>query len=316
MRIVVASLVAALAALLTTGAAAQDYPTKTVELVVPQGTGAAQDLLARVLAPEMAKLLNRPVIVANKPGADLVLGYEYLFNAPADGHRIILLNMSNQASMPVTVKDLRFDPVTSITPVIGIAEQRLYMISGVAKPWKNFGEMADYARKNPRKLNFGAPAALPRILSEGVFSEMKLEVAIIPYSSTEPWMAALLSGEADMGMVAPAILKGNIDNFRPLAVSGLTRAREYPDVPTYEELKLGKFGVGSGFSLNVPDGTPKSVVDRLYSVVSQVLKQNDVSTRIAALGLEVTNAAPEQVRKSVTDTAAVLMDISKRSTSK
>src|SRR5262245_27124300 len=118
MRSAVVSVVAAFAALFSTGVAAQVYPTKTVELVVPQGTGAAQDLLARLIAPEMAKIFNRPVIVANKPGADLVLGYEYVLQAPADGYRIILLNMSNQASMPVTVKDLRFDPVTSITPVI------------------------------------------------------------------------------------------------------------------------------------------------------------------------------------------------------
>src|SRR5262245_13276299 len=178
--IVLSTLVATAAGI----ACAQDYPNKTVRIIVPSSPGASNDIFARLLAPQMTKALGQPVIVENRAGAGDVIGYEYVARqSPADGYTILFGNLPNMAVTAATVKDLQFDPLKDLPPVAILAEGTLVLASPSSAPWKTFNEFATIARANPDKYFYGHASAFSQLLMEGLFAALGLNLTRIPYSS-------------------------------------------------------------------------------------------------------------------------------------
>jgi len=126
-------------ALAATPAAAQDYPNRPIKFIVPNTAGSTQDSVARTMGVEMSKLLGQPIVVENKPGADSTIGYEFVArHAPADGYTVASVNVTGLASLPATSKDLRFDPLNDLPPIIGVGESRFVLASASLLPWKTF----------------------------------------------------------------------------------------------------------------------------------------------------------------------------------
>src|SRR5262249_57018 len=145
---------------------------------------------ARTIAPEMSKILGQPVVVENKAGGNAVIGFEYVAKQSApDGYTILIANMPNQALMPLTVNDLRFDPIKDLPPLVGVAEQRLLIGSSTKMPWKSMQEMVAYNRANPGKLNYGSPSILTGLVIRGLVQDLKLEGTFIPYPTTAAYNA-------------------------------------------------------------------------------------------------------------------------------
>ncbi len=298
-RRVLGVLIAALTASMALPASAQNFPTKPITIVVPQAAGAPNDLMARIMAPEMAKILGQPVVVDNRPGADNLLGFEYVAKAPPDGHTVVIATMANQALFPLQVKDLRFDPIKDLPPVVGVAAQRLFVTTAAKQTFKTLAEVTAYARANPGKLHYGATSILTGTILVGLAKNQKWDGLYVPYSSTATRDQALLSGEIHLGMLATPQVIGYADQVRPLAVSGTGRHPRFPDVPTLAELNLGEFITSSTFSLNVPAGTPKAAMDKLYAAASQTLKMPEVAAQFEKIGVEVSNESPEQVANTL-----------------
>lgn len=135
---------------------AQDYPSRPIRFIVPNTPGSSTDFPARIISPAMSKLLGQPIIVENKPGAAQLLGYEYVAKqVPADGYTIAVVTVPALVTLPLTVKNLRFDPLKDLRPIIGLVEQRFLLASSSQESWNTFREMVGYAKANPGKL--GAP---------------------------------------------------------------------------------------------------------------------------------------------------------------
>ena len=294
-------------------AAAQDYPTKLIRWIVPNASGVIEDILARSTAPEMSKFLGQSVIVENKPGAESIIGYEYVAKqVPADGYTLVSVHVQGLVTLPLTVKDLRFDPLKDLPPLIVLSEARYVFGSASRLPWKTLNELAAYAKANPGKLNYGSSNSNLRLSAEVVIRDLGLNVVHIPYKAGAAYVLALTAGdEVQMGFLneAAAIRLG--EKFRVLAVTGERRRAPFGDVPTFAELGLTRIPRVS-FSVNVPAGIPKAAFDKLYAAASRALRLPEVKARFAKLGLEIAEKTPEAAAKNLAETAKLYADIAKK----
>lgn len=293
-------------------AAAQDYPAKPVQLVVPNAAGTVLDLMARILAAPIAKLLGQPVVVENRPGVESIVGYDYVATqAPADGYTISAVLLTDFATLPVTRKGLRFDPLKDLPPIVIFAEGRTTLGSASKFPWKTFPELVANAKANPGKLNYGASGAYGRLLTESILRNLALNVVHVPYKGGAAFVQALREGEVELGIVSESAAVSMGDKFRVLAVTGENRSARFPEAPTFAQIGFPQLR-GLTFSLNGRAGVPKPIIERLYAASSQALKQPDVRAQIEKLQMEVLSVGPDAAAKRMLEDARLFADIARR----
>lgn len=287
----------------------QEYPHRPIQMVVPNSPGTGQDTLARWIAPEMAKFLGQPVIVINKPGADFILGFEYVAKtAPADGYTLVVTSVSNLAILPSIFKQLPFDPLKDLTPFVGFVTQRFVLGSPVSKPWRNMREFVDYAKANPGKLNYGTASPNIRLGSAAVVNTFGLNMERINYPGGGPYLLALVRGEIDTAFLQE---QQATEKVRVLAVSGATRAPAFPEAPTYTELGLPDLP-GIDYSLNVRAGTPKAIMDKLFSATAYALRQPTVRENIEKAQWTIVERNAEAEAANLARQASLFADIARK----
>lgn len=291
---------------------AQEFPAKPIRFIVANTPGTLPDLVSRVMGPEMSKVLGQPVIVENKPGAQQLIGYEYVARqAPADGYTIVAISIASLASLPLTVKDLRFDPLKDLPPFMGLAEARYTFGLASQLPWKTFKELMAHAKANPGKLNYGASSPLSKLTMEAFLRDVGINVVHIPYSSTGAFLQAITSGDVHMVFLTEGSVISLGDKFRVLAVTGLQRTAAFPDVPTFAE--LGHSQIRSvGWSLNVRNGTPKAAIDKLYAAASQALKETEVRAVFAKMRLGIVAQPSDVAVKQLAEEAKRYAEVAKK----
>ena len=301
------------AACLSTAApvVAQDFPSKPIRIVVANSAGTIGDLAARLLGVEMTKILGQPIIVEAKPGANQLIGLDYVMNLPADGYTTILTYVSPLASLPVTVKDLRFDPLKDLRPITTVFAIRAYLTTPRKQPWSTFNEMATYAKANPGKLNYGTNNLSIRLVFESMLRELGLNVVHVPYTGAGPLIQAVATDQVQLVITNEANLLAFKDSIRALAITGDSRPAKYPDLPTLKELGLPQMR-NADYTLNIRSGTPKPVVDRLYSAALQALKSPALLEGYAKLSFEAVGDSPESAAKKLAEEAANYADIAKK----
>ncbi len=304
--------IAGLACLALAGSvAAQGYPARPVRIVVPVAPGAGADIIARSIAPGMSQSLGQPIIIENKPGAASLLGYEHVARqVPADGYTGIIAAVSGLAILPLITKDLRFDALKDLPPVIGLAEVRLIFGSPAKAPWKSLEEMVAYARANPGRLNYGSSNASVRFWMDVLVRELGINVVHVPYRESSAYFQALVSGEIQMGLVSPSSALPMGDRFRALAVTGERRSAASPDVRTLAELGHPRIQ-GVGYSLNVRLGTPAVAIEKLHAAASRALQQQEVRAQLANIHVDIGGGSTEAASKRLSDEAAIFAEIAK-----
>lgn len=296
-------------------ALAQEYPTRPISFIVANPTGTPTDLLARTLAQEVSKAVGQPIIVENKPGANQVIAFEYVAKqAPADGYTWAMVYTTALVTLPLLVKDLRFDPLKDLTPIIGLAEDRLALWTSAKSPWKTFGELVKHAKANPGKLNYGYPSSGIRLTTEALIRspDLGLSIVNVPYKGSAPYYQAITSGEVHMGLGAVQVAVSQGDMVRILAVTGNTRMQAYPDVPTFTQLGY-PYIRGVSYIMSARTGTPKSVIGKVHDAVARTLQQPATRTRLSSLGVEIMgDSSAESASKNQADEARLYAEIAKR----
>ncbi len=292
-------------------AMAQSYPAKPIRYIVPYGPGATLDTVARTMAPEMSKVLGQPVIVENKPGANAIIGLEFVAKqSPADGYTVTIAAVAGLATLPLTVKNLRFDPLLDLPPVIGLVEGAYVLGTSAKHSWRNFEEFAANAKANPGKLNYGASSTAVRLLSEALIRAAGLNIVYIPYKEGGAYIASVAGGEVQMGFMSEGSAIGLGERFRALAVTGAARRPSFPAAPTFAELGHPQLR-GVAYSLNVAAGTPKAIIDRLNAAATQALAQPGVKAQYAKMRLTIVGDSPEAAAKFLADLAKTYADIAR-----
>lgn len=291
--------------------AAQEYPSRRISVVVANTPGTTVDLVSRLVAPEMSRLLGQAIIVENRPGADSVIGFEYVARQmPADGYTIAAVSVSSLAALPASVKDLRFNPLTDLPPVIVLGTGRYVVGTASKESWKTINELVAYAKERPGKLNYGSFGSVVLLLAAALVRDLGLDMVHVPYKGGTPFLQSLVGGEVHLGFMNEAAAIGLGDRLRVLAVTGEKRRAPFADVPTFAELGFAHFQ-GASHSFNVRVGTPKVAIDKLYDAAAKALDTPDVKARFAKLQLEVSSDTPEIAARKLAAEARLFLDIAK-----
>jgi tripartite-type tricarboxylate transporter receptor subunit TctC len=298
-RLLLAVLAAPLVAL------AQAYPSKPVHMIIPFAPGGASDFVGRIMQPKLAELLGQPIIVENKPGAAGSIGAEVAAKAAPDGYTIFLGNVGSVSINPGVYPKLSINPVKDFIAVTQVVDVPSILIVHPSLPVNNVKELVAYATANQGKLNFASPGSgsLDRLEMELFRKLNALDMVHVPYKGgAGPATAGLMGGETNLMFATAASAMPGVKSGRlkPLAVTSTKRIDTLPEVPTVAEAGFPDLKAGSWQGIFVPTGTPREVVDRLFSVATQVMKEPEVVGRLKNGGAEsVTSASPAEFQKFV-----------------
>ena len=275
------------AALVATSATAQQYPTKSITMLVPYAAGGPTDTVARVVAQSMAKPLGQTVIVENKPSAGGILAPEQVKNAKPDGYTILIHHVG-MATTPALYRQLRFNPLTDFDYIGLINDVPMTLIANDKVPAKDFKEFLAYVKKNKDKVSYanagiGAASHLCGML---FMSAIETDLLTVPYKGTGPAMNDLLGGQVTFMCDQTTNTTSQIKSgkVKVYGVTSLKRVPSLPDIPTLDEQGLKGFEVGIWHALYGPKGMPKPVTDKLVAALQEIVKDESVKKRFAELG--------------------------------
>jgi tripartite-type tricarboxylate transporter receptor subunit TctC len=282
-------------ALIATSAIAQQYPTKSITMLVPYAAGGPTDTVARVVAQRMSTSLGQTVIVENKPSAGGILAPEQVKNSRPDGYTILIHHVG-MATTPALYRQLRFNPLTDFDYVGLINDVPMTLVGKQNLPAKDFNELRTYIQKNKDKVSLanagiGAASHLCGML---FMSAIQTDLLTVPYKGTGPAMNDLLGGQVDLMCDQTTNTTSQIKSgkIKVYGVTSLKRVPSLPDVPTLDEQGLKGFEVGIWHALYGPKGMPKPVLDKLVAALQDTVKDDAVKKRFAELG--ATTYPPEK----------------------
>ncbi len=283
------ALVAAVICAGPSDAGAQAWPTKSVRMIVPFPAGGSADTLSRLLSQKLSERLNQPFVSDNRPGAGGNIGTDIAAKAPPDGYTF-LMGVSSIAIAPSLYAVLSWDPVKDFTPVVLVASTPNILVVHPSVPAKSVQELVALAKSKPGQLNYasGGNGATNHLAGE-LFKRMTgTEIVHIPYRGNPLAVIDVLNGQVAMMfdfMITslPHVREGKL---RPLAVTGMKRAPQVPDLPTVAEAGVPGYEASTWFAVMAPTGTPAAIVAKLNAEINAVLQMPDVRERLATLGAE------------------------------
>jgi tripartite-type tricarboxylate transporter receptor subunit TctC len=292
---------------------AQPYPSKPIRLVVPYSSGSS-DVVARLVGPKLSEAWRQPVIVENKPGANAVIGTDFVAKSAPDGYTLLIALGTHVISPHLIATP--YHPVNDFTAVATLAAAELGLIVNPSVPANTLQEFIALARSKPGELNYATTqiGGNQHVAGElfGILTGAKLTA--VPYKGGGEAMSALLGGHVhayfgSLASLAPVMKSGKA---RGVAVSGERRHPSVPEVPTFSESGVKGFDVRLWYALLAPAGTPKEVVDRLSSQVSAMLAAPDFRTTLAKQGLDPFVSSPGQFGALLRSDFARYADIIKK----
>jgi tripartite-type tricarboxylate transporter receptor subunit TctC len=296
-RAVVAAAMAGIASgALQAPASAQDFPTKPITIVVPFGPGTTNDIIARQLAQDMTGTLGQSIIVENRAGATGNIATDFVAKSRPDGHTLLIASMSNILNQ--VTGNASSDLTKDFTPVAFSGKTPYSMMVPNELSAKNVAELVELARQQPGKLNYaGFVGGVPQFLGEMLNRAAKINTVMVPYKSTPDALVDLLANRIQLWFtpVASGIPVQSAKQARMLAVTGDTRARVLPDIPTFKEAGYPDLTVDVVYFLLAAKGTPQPVVDKLCSAIGKALENPKVKEALLAQGIEEKRGAPTEV---------------------
>ncbi len=283
-------LLAGCAALAVTfAAAAEDYPTHTVSVVVPFAHGGPTDTVTRLIGQAMSKSLGQTIIVENAAGAGGTIGVEKVVRAKPDGYTLLLMHIGISTA-PSLYRNLRYDPTKDLEPIGLVTNVPMTVIANKDFPPKDMKELIAYVKANKDKVTYanagvGAASHLCGML---LMTAIGTDVTTVPYKGTGPALTDLMGGQVNFMCdqttnTTPQIKGGKVKAY---AVTTKERLKSLPDVPTAEEAGLKGFEVTVWHGVWAPKGTPKPVIEKLVHALQAALKDPNVVQRFAELGTE------------------------------
>ncbi len=297
-------------------ALAEDYPTRTITMIVPFAVGGPADITGRIVADIFSRRLGRSVVVENVNGAGGTIGAQRVARATPDGYTILFGHMSTNALAPGFYPKLGYDPQRDFEPVGLAAEYPELLVVRKDFPAKNLREFVAYAKANADKLNVGH-AGVGSISYIGCLllnSAIGIKPTLVPFTGTAPVLNAMLAGEIDyecdpvLGTL-PQVQTGAV---RALAIAAKHRSPMLPEVPTSYEQGLGEFDIAVKYAVFAPAGTPKPVIGKLAAALDAGLEEDGVKKRLAELGansIEPVGRGPKPLAELVKSEAARLIPI-------
>jgi len=292
-----------IAAALIAPAQAQDYPNKTIRIIVPFTPGGSNDILARELATGFQARFKENAIVENKPGGGGTIAYSFVEKAPPDGYTLMVVPASF-TMVPHLSKNPGFNPLTGFAPINMAIDVPFAMVVPTDVPARTIKEFIALAKASPGKLTYASVGVgTPQHLGAELFKQHAgVDLIHVPFRGATAVMPDLVAGRVHMFIGAintllPLIKEGKL---HALAMAGSKRMASLPDVPTLAETFPG-FEVGSGVGLVAPAGTPAAIVDTLHRATAEIIITPGFKQRMTAIGVDVVGSTPAEYAKIIRD---------------
>jgi tripartite-type tricarboxylate transporter receptor subunit TctC len=281
-------------------AQSSSYPNRPIRMIVPFAPGGASDFVARIVQPKLSEVVGQQVVIDNRAGASGNIGVELAARAPADGYTIFLGNVGTMAVNPAIYPKFAINPIRDFVGITLLVDVPGAFAVHPSVPAKNVAEFIQYAKSRPGELNYGSSGAgsAQRLAFEFLMSKAGIKLVHIPYKGgAGPATAAVLAGEvaATMVTVASFITHHKSGKARVLAVMAPQRVAALPEVQTMIEAGFPELTLGSWQGMYLPSGTPRSIVNQLYTALMKTMHDPETMKRLQSGGAEiVTSQSPEE----------------------
>ncbi|MCC6211827.1 MAG: tripartite tricarboxylate transporter substrate binding protein [Burkholderiales bacterium] len=287
---------------------AQSYPGKPIRWVVPYTPGGITDNVTRMITQKLQESLKQPIVVENKPGANSIIGADFVSKAAADGYTLGTVIAAHAANATLYQGKLPFDPVKSFAPVSLAVVAPLILTANNDFPAKNVKDLVDYAKKNPGKISFGSSGigAAAHLTTELFKQTTGTFMVHIPYKGTAPALQGLMSGDIQILVDVPSTLMPHVRGGKIKAL-GMFSAKRVPgaqEVPTLPEAGGPPIESSTWLMFLAPANTPRDIVNRLAQEADRAVKAPDMAARFDQLGIFAGGGTPEQAQKFLADEIA------------
>jgi tripartite-type tricarboxylate transporter receptor subunit TctC len=291
------SLALLVTAALAPHASAQQYPAKSIRLILPFPPGGPTDIMGRALVQKLSEQMGQQVIPDNRPGAGGNFGLELAAKSPPDGYTMVLAGAGAIAISPSLYAKLNYRQ-QDLAPISLVAEIRIIVVVHPSVPAKSMKELIALARKNPGKLNYGSGGigTGAHLTFELIKSITKTNIVHVPFKGMPQGLVALMSGEIDMLIMAVPVAQAQVQagKVRALVVLSTERASALPEVPSAREAGVEDYIVRSWYGMLAPAGTPANLIGRLNSELVKALNSADLRKRFQTASVAPLTSTPEQ----------------------
>lgn len=282
--------------LLTSTSLAQEWPERSIRLVVPYAPGGMTDVFARPLGAKLQELLGQPVVIDNRSGAGGTIGSTFVARSDPDGYTFVLGTFGTHAVNDTLLDELPYDSLRDFTAVAPVAAVPSVLSVPADSSIKNLADLLAQAKAKPGELTHASTGvgASPQLLIESLKQEADVDITDVMYNGGGPALTALIGGHVSMifdtiGTSLPHIQSGRI---RPIAISSPERSPLLPDVPTVAETLPG-FSIVPWFAVWAPEGTPEPIVQKLNAAINTALESPEVGQRFTDIGALVMGGSVE-----------------------
>jgi tripartite-type tricarboxylate transporter receptor subunit TctC len=285
-------------------AAAADYPSKAIKLVVPYSAGGSTDALARLVAEKLTQRLGQPVVVENKPGASEQIAITSVTKAAPDGYTLLLSTFSGLAVNPgLYGPKLPYDPLRDLAPISLAATVPTVVVVNPQVPVKTMSELAAYMKSKPGSVSYASAGnGTPSHLGMESYKKLTgLDAVHVPYKGGAPALQELMGGQVQVMMALapeamPLVKSGKL---RAVAAATPQRIAAYADLPTVAESGLKDFELTFWYAFMAPAATPPELLSKLNKSIDAILQEKDVRARLAEMSLDVVGGAPTRVSERI-----------------
>ncbi|WP_454758022.1 Bug family tripartite tricarboxylate transporter substrate binding protein [Cupriavidus campinensis] len=276
---------------------ADTYPSKPIQMIVPQAPGGTNDIVARLVAADLSQRLGQQVVVENRPGAGGNIGTQAAARATADGYTLLMTISSTQAINPSLYRQIPFDPIKDFEPIAPVATVPNVLVVNPAFPAKSMTELITMAKAKPDFYRYASAGngTLNHLLGEMLNSMAGIKLEHVPYKGVAPALNDVLGNQVPMAFASlPSVLAHiKAGKVRALGVSSAKRSPFAPDIPAISETVPGYSG-DLWVGLFAVRGTPKAVTEKLAKTLQAALADAPLRDKLAAQGAEVLTGTPQQ----------------------
>ena len=285
-----------LLAMLSTGFA-QDFPSRPITMVMPYAAGGPGDIITRIFAGTMQKIVGQQIVVDNTAGASGSIGTAKVARAKPDGYTLLMIHVSH-ATNPVIIKNLPYHPVDDFEPVGRATEGPMVLVARKDFPAKDVKEFVAYVKAHDGQLSIGTAGtgSASQLCALMFMTNLNVKLTQVPYKGTAPALSDLMGGQLDLmcdqtSTTMPVVASGRIKAY---AAASKNRLASMPDLPALSEAGLSGFDISISFGLYAPKGTPSAVVVKLSNALQQALKDPELKAKLDSMG--VAAVSPEKGR--------------------
>jgi tripartite-type tricarboxylate transporter receptor subunit TctC len=278
------------------------YPSKPIKFVVGFAPGGPTDVISRILGKRFSEVLNQPVLIDNKPGADSLIASKLVSQAENDGYTLLIASGSHTIN-PSLYPETKLDPIKDFSPIGLIGDSPNFLVVNPQVPVNSVEELIAYAKKNPGKLNYASSASTIYLQTELFKSMANVNMTSIPYKGAGLALTSLLANEVQVSISSIVTLIQHVKSgkVRALAVTSLKRSSLAPDVPTVNEKGLPGYAASTWYGMLTSPGVNAQIIAKLNSTLNKVLEEPEIKAQLVAQGLEPMPTAINEFTKFIAD---------------